>query len=124
MRLDKRGRWIAGVVVAAAVLVGGAFAITSTLVDDPASASNEVPVPEPITRAELFEEYATISPADSTATPERIDKVARDICDLLDSGHSTDELITSITPDYGANATRLMRLFVSYGCPKHLDAFK
>jgi hypothetical protein len=132
MRPVKRRAWIGGLVVAAAVLIGGAFAITSTLMDDSATASSDITqtstssavTPEPISRVELMEEYAKVAPDDATATPDAIDDVAEQACDKLIRGHSTDELITAVTDLYGANSTKVMRLLVSYGCPEYLEDFK
>lgn len=131
MRPVKRRAWIGWLVLAAAILIGAAFAITSVLMDDSATASRDIvrtsttpSPPKPISRAELMEEYAKIAPNDVTATPETIDDVAEQACDKLDKGHTTDELITAVNDMYRTNSTKVMRLLVSYGCPEYLADFK
>lgn len=80
--------------------------------------------PEPISRAELMAEYARIAPLDTSATPAAVDSLAQQACKLLDSGKSTDLLIDTGTSIYGADATKVMELLVSYQCPKYLKDFK
>jgi hypothetical protein len=80
--------------------------------------------PEPISRAELMAEYARIAPFDTSATPAAVDSLAQRTCALLDSGKSTDLLIDTATSIYGADATKVTKLLVSYKCPKYLKDFK
>ncbi|HEV2778399.1 MAG TPA: hypothetical protein VGX25_03270 [Actinophytocola sp.] len=81
-------------------------------------------VPEPISRAELMAEYARINPIDESATPDKVDDTARTACNLLNQGTTTDALISSVTDVYQSNATAVVRLLVSYGCPQYLKDFK
>jgi hypothetical protein len=120
----KTGAAIIAVVVAvvaiavtlAATLTGHHSGIAA-LTDQPAA-------PAPISRTELMTEYAKIAPFDATATPATIDKLAASICGKLEQGQSTDDLITSATQVYKAQATEVVRLLVSYACPTYLADFK
>jgi hypothetical protein len=125
---------VAAVVAAvAAGIVGIVLAVTSDD-DAPANAApNTTTVtttvsvksdPEPISRAELMAEYARIAPMDRSATPETIDGLAKRMCELLVGGTPTDEVISKATDIYGAQATEVVRLMASYGCPKELAEFK
>ena len=71
-----------------------------------------------------MDEYAQIAPLDTSATPETVDSLAQGVCSLLDSGKSTDLLISTGTDIYGASSTKVMMLLVSYKCPKYLGDFK
>jgi hypothetical protein len=79
---------------------------------------------EPISRSELMAEYAKVAPRDKSATPETIDDIAASTCKLLDNGTASDRVIDTATEIYGAQATQIVRLLVSYKCPKHLAGLK
>lgn len=115
----RRPAWpwvtLAGAVVVIAAIIISVLALTGDGSD---------PAVEPISRAELMAEYAKIAPRDKTATPETIDAIAVGACDLLDRGMPTDRVISTTTDIYGAQATQVIRLFVSYKCPGHLKDFK
>lgn len=68
-------------------------------------------------------EYAEISPLDESATPETIDGLAQQVCDALDVGLTTDDVIEMVTDIYGPDATQVVQLLVSYQCTEHLDEF-
>ncbi|HYQ62701.1 hypothetical protein [Actinophytocola sp.] len=127
MGQNNRWLWIAGGLLALAVVVGGAFIVTSTLMGDAtasgSAAATVSAVPKPISRAALMNEYSTLRPNDSTATPAAVDELAEEVCARLDGGDSTDELITALTDIYQAATPKVVHLFVSYGCPKHLEDF-
>jgi hypothetical protein len=109
---------VAGIIVVVNVAVGtGGDAAEGTL-------SGVSATTEPISRAEVLAQYAEISPLDSSATPENVDTLATLICERLDTGTSTDTVITDATDTWNANATEVVRLLVSYRCPEHLGEFK
>jgi hypothetical protein len=117
--------WIAFAV--AFGLVAGAIVIALVGGDDSegtADAIFGVGTPEPISRAELLDHYAEIAPLDSSATPENVDTLATLICDQLDTGTTTDTVITNATDTWSANATEVVRLLVSYECPEYVGDFK
>lgn len=126
----RRKPWLlasAGVVIAILATIVVVALVNSRGTDNSGPAPVSVVVesaPKPITRADLMAEYARIAPLDRTASPELIDSIAESACSLLDAGKSTDLLISTATMQYNANATAVMRLLVSYRCPKYLKDFK
>lgn len=120
--------WFAGI----ATLAIAGLVVTLVLVMNDSGSTTAAPrggsffssAPQPISRAELMSRYAEIAPLDRSATPEAVDALALGMCSLLDKGKSTDFLISTSTDVYGANATKVVELLVSYKCPKYLKDFK
>ena len=128
----RRG-WVLGIVstFVAAVIVIAVVALmddgdgTSSSTEQTAPAPlQSAQAPQPISRAALMAEYARIAPLDRTATPDTVDDLAQSTCGLLRSGSTTDRLISVANEQYGANATRVVQLLVSYKCPEFLKDFK
>jgi hypothetical protein len=124
----KMWPWVAGI---SGILAAGLI-VTLVLVLN-GNGSGNIPrasgvhfdsTPKPISRADLMAKYAQIAPLDTSATPDTIDLLAQQSCSLLDNGKSTDLLISAGTSIYGASATQVMQLMVSYKCPKYLKDFK
>lgn len=113
-------------IVAAAI--GGTIALALLLTGGSSNSARGISIisstPEPITRAELMHRYAQIAPLDRTATPSGMDELADTACQALDAGITTDQVIGAGNSIYGANATEVSRLLVSYRCPNYLGDFK
>jgi fatty acid-binding protein DegV len=110
----------------AVVLIAVATTLAVTLGHREPQANTMFPSADPgrISRSQMMAEYAQIAPFDSSATPATIDELASTVCMKLQEGQSTDDLITSATQVYKAQATQVIQLFVSYDCPAYLKEFK
>ena len=119
-------RIIAALAIAVAISITGCSTSPGSGMPWPnvASQSAAQTVPQPITRADLMRQYATIRPMDGSATPETMDDFAGITCTQLRHGISADTVITTATETYQAQATEVIRLLVSYRCPEYLKSFR